>query len=448
MQADGGVRSGSARSDGPGSRVRTNSPNSAGRLPLKRHPWFVARGYRHFDRQVGASFAEKATEPSFVASHSFSPLIHYIKADKRYKPLQHKTVLKPRPIMFASHRDACILSFYAWQLNQLLERTYASSEIGECVIAYRALGKGNYHFASDVYRHVRENAPVAILAYDVKGFFDNLDHRLLKSRLKRLLDVEELPLDWFKVFRFMTRYHNVALEDLKTDPKIAQELRKKTRDPIASMADVKAAGIAIHSNPNGFGIPQGTPISAALSNLYMIDFDREMTAFCAGIGALYRRYSDDILVVCQLPSARDVEVKIETLLEAEVLQISKDKTEIVEFNPGQTMLRYMRSAQYLGFTFHHEGAVIRPSSLSRQWRKMRKGVRRTREAAMKAIALGKAEKAYTKKLRKRFTSVAARNFSSYARRSAKLFAGNEKILRQLRKFERQVEIELRRLKEL
>lgn len=350
--------------------------------------------------------------------------------------------------MFASHRDACILSFYAWQLNQLLERTYQSSDIGECVIAYRALGKGNYHFASDVYRHVRENAPVAILAYDVKGFFDNLDHRLLKSRLKRLLDVEELPLDWFKVFRFMTRYHNVALEDLKANPKIAEELRKKSRDPIAGIAEVKVAGIEIKSNPNGFGIPQGTPISAALSNLYMIDFDREMTAFCTGIGALYRRYSDDILVVCELPSARNVEVRIETLLEAEMLQISKDKTEIVEFDPGETKLRFMRPAQYLGFTFHDEAAVIRPSSLSRQWRKMRKAVRRTREAAMKAIALGKANKAYTKKLRRRFTSVATRNFSSYARRSAKLFAGNEKILRQLRKFERKVEIELRSLKEL
>lgn len=415
---------------------------------MKRYPWFVSRGYRHFDRQVGATFAEKASAPSFVASHPFSPLIHYFKEERRYKPLQHKTVPKKRPIMFASHRDACILSYYAWVLNQRLEQVYASTDIGSSVIAYRALGKGNYHFASDVYRHVRERAPVAVLAYDVKGFFDNLDHRLLKSRLKNLLGVEELPADWFKVFRFMTKYRYVTLDDLKADPAILKQLGTRSRDPIATMSEINAAGITIQANPNRFGIPQGTPISAALSNLYMIDFDRAMSEFCAGIGALYRRYSDDILVGCELAKAREVEIKIETLLGKEALEISKEKTEIVEFNPADKRLRMARSSQYLGFTFHPDGAAIRPSSLSRQWRKMRKGIRRTREAAMKAIALGKASKAYTKKLRKRFTSVAARNFSSYARRSAKLFADNQTILRQLRRFEREVENEIKKLREL
>lgn len=79
---------------------------------------------------------------------------------------------------------------------------------------------------------------------------------------------------------------------------------------------------------------------------------------------------------------------------------------------------------------------------------MRKGFRKTREVASKAIALGKANKVYTKKLRKRFTSIAARNFSAYARRSAEVFDSGDMILRQLRRFEREVERELARLKEL
>lgn len=91
--------------------------------------------------------------------------------------------------MFASHRDACILSYYAWRLNTDLEKAYASQGIGDNVIAYRALGRGNYHFASDVYRFASANAPVAILAYDVTKFFDTLDHSLLKARLRALLEV-------------------------------------------------------------------------------------------------------------------------------------------------------------------------------------------------------------------------------------------------------------------
>jgi RNA-directed DNA polymerase len=448
VQADGGVRSGNVRLFQSGSRVRANFPNSAGSSMLNDYPWFTSRGYRHFDRQIGYSFAAKAVQPDFVSRHSFSPLIHYLKSEKRYKPLDHKTKVKDRSIMFASHRDACILSYYAWLLNQRLEAVYAARDIGDNVIAYRSLGRGNYHFASDVYRYALANAPVAILAYDVTKFFDTLDHRLLKDRLKRLLEVESLPDDWFKVFRYMTKFRFVRLDDLRSHPDFATSLKKKTRDPIATVLEVKSASIQFHGNPNAFGIPQGTPISAALSNLYMLDFDTEMSAFCRSIGALYRRYSDDILVVCKLDHARDVEVRIEELLAADALEISRDKTEVSEFDPANTDLASRRAAQYLGFTFHQEGAAIRPSSLSRQWRKMRKGFRRTREVAEKAIAQGKATKAFTRKLRKRFTSVAPRNFASYARRSAKLFDNGDVILRQLKRFEREVEREFQRLKDL
>lgn len=180
--------------------------------------WFAPRGYRHLDRQVGISFASKVIQSGFVTKHSFSPLIHYVKSEKRYKPKDHKTRAKDRSIMFASHRDACILSYYSSLLNEHLESAYVSKDISENVIAYRSLGKGNYHFASDVYRYARANAPVAILAYDVTKFFDTLDHRLLKTRLRNLLGVESLADDWFKVFRFMTKFRFVRLDDLRAQP--------------------------------------------------------------------------------------------------------------------------------------------------------------------------------------------------------------------------------------
>lgn len=413
---------------------------------MKDFPWFSPRGYRHFDRQVGTTFAAKAMRAEFVAAHSFSPLIFYSKSEKRYKPALRKTKVKERPIMYASHRDACILSYYAHLLNTLLEREYAKGLVGDDVIAYRSLGRGNYHFAADVYAYAVKHAPVAILAYDVKGFFDNLNHDLLKTRLKRILQVERLSDGWFQIFRFMTKFRYVKLDDLKANDRFAEALKRKSRDPIATMAEVKQAGIPIWPNPNSYGIPQGTPISATMSNLYMIDFDHEMSAFCDSAGALYRRYSDDILVVCPLDTATEIQDRIENLLAAEGLSISREKTEVAEFNPAQPNPLFLRPAQYLGFSLHHGDAAIRPSSLSRQWRKMKRSFRRTTDIAVKAMAQGKAKKVYTRKLRKRFTAVAARNFSSYARRSAKVFQ-SDKILQQIRRFEKQVEIELRRLKE-
>ena len=102
-------------------------------------PWFKWRSYKHFDCPIGEGFARKVMKPKFVERHSFSPLIHYLKIVRRYKPKKHKTETKQRDIMYASHRDACVLSYYSHRLNGLLEKYYAEKGLSHCAIAYRAL---------------------------------------------------------------------------------------------------------------------------------------------------------------------------------------------------------------------------------------------------------------------------------------------------------------------
>lgn len=111
------------------------------------HEWFRPRGYKHFDVAVDERFADiSASNPHFTARHSWLPLIHYVKREKRYKPLLGKTIFKDRDIMYASHRDACILSRYAFILSGSLENFYENQKLGNNVIAYRKLGKANYTF--------------------------------------------------------------------------------------------------------------------------------------------------------------------------------------------------------------------------------------------------------------------------------------------------------------
>lgn len=57
------------------------------------------------------------------------------------------------------------------------------------------------------------------------------------------------------------------------------------------------------------GIPQGIGISTLLSNIYMLPFDREISAFVNQHGGLYRRYCDDIMII--IP--HDSELKDETI---------------------------------------------------------------------------------------------------------------------------------------
>ena len=405
------------------------------------HSWFRPRGYRHFDAQVGDAYADTVCDRNFVARHSWLPLIHYVRRAKRYRPMDGKTIYKDRPIMFASHRDACILSKYAFELGQLLEQHYAASGLDECVIAYRRLGRANYDFSANAYRFAQAHQPCVVLCFDVTGFFDNLDHALLKSRLKRVLGVPELPPDWYGVFRHVTKYSKIDREALESHPELSKRLKMDKPEPIATITELHRAGIQIGINPNKFGIPQGTPISSAFSNLYMLDVDATMAAACNKVGGLYQRYSDDILIIC--PEAHETEIikTLKDVIDAHRLEIKDEKTERALFALGTEDV-----FQYLGFNVSPDGARIRPTSLARQWRKAKRAIRTTKRIGEAEVAAGRANKIYTKRLRKRFAPVGARNFSKYARRAANTF-GSKQIVRQVARLERMVDQAIREMME-
>jgi hypothetical protein len=92
------------------------------------------------------------------------------------------------------------------------------------------------------------------------------------------------------------------------------------------------------------------------------------------------------------------------------------------------------------------GAVVRASSMSRQWRKLKRNIRRAKMNGEKAIQDGTATKIFTKKLRKRFSPIGARNFSSYVRRAADAF-DSKKLVSQVRRLERAADMAIRNLNE-
>ena len=339
--------------------------------------------------------------------------------------------------MFASHRDACILGKYTFDMGGLLDNHYVQSGLDKHIIAYRKLGRANYHFSADAYRFAKDHAPCVVLCFDITGFFDNLDHGILKNRLKRLLAVDELPDDWYAVFRHVTKFSKVERSALEANEDFAARMKEATREPIATIAELHKAGIAITTNPNRFGIPQGTPISSAMSNLYMMDVDAMMVEACAKIGGLYQRYSDDILVICPREQDAEITKALKATVSAHKLEIKDEKTERAVFEPGSEDV-----FQYLGFNAGQDGATIRPSSLARQWRKAKRSIRTTEKIGKQAIADGHATKIFTKRLRKRFQPVGARNFSKYARRAADEF-GSKKIVRQVLRLERMVDQAIR-----
>ncbi len=167
--------------------------------------WFTPRKYKHFDVPVSVEWATAIT-PAQVSAHPWSPLMHWLKETPRYREIgrdpNNKKIMgfkvKARAIMHASHRDACILSKYSHDLTNRLDAWYAANGLHETVIAYRSLKKSNYHFAATAQGYVRDHDTIEAMCFDVTGFFDNIDHKRLKRRLKWLLGVNELPDDWGK----------------------------------------------------------------------------------------------------------------------------------------------------------------------------------------------------------------------------------------------------------
>lgn len=401
-------------------------------------PWLKRRGYCHFDSPVSFNFAAKIDEHQ-VTNHAWSPLIKYIKKEKKYKKLDGKTVVKPRPIMYASHRDACILSKYNYELCEQLEKAYSSLGLSDCVIAYRSMGKSNYHFAKEAQDFVRSKERAAVICLDVHGFFDNLDHAKLKRDLKAVLGVEELSDDWYRVFRSVTSFRYVELEKLKEFDDLKTRLRDR-RHPLITILEAKQRGIQIVKNPNKFGIPQGTPISAGLSNLYMMELDAALQAYVIGIGGFYRRYSDDIIIACDPDDMHNAEQYAEGLISSSCLEVQAAKTERVILS-GQNALDF----QYLGFLLGNRHAVLRQKSLSKQWRAARRSFKNVRKVGERAIAAGKADRIYRRKICVKFTDAGRRNFLKYASRSAEELQ-SPAIKKQIKRLRRFVQDGLRDLK--
>lgn len=262
------------------------------------------RKYQHVDEPINLdeerSFQKVIRVIEDVRNHQFLPFIKKIENKIRFRRnTEGKTVRKnkPRPIMYASHIDAHIYSYYNFLLMQKYENYLEKINLSKNVIAYRKIriegsekGKSNVHFAKEVFDYIQSQNDCVVITQDITGFFDNINHKLLKEKICKINGTDKLDEKVYKIFRSITAYKYINYGDF-----INKKIKKKTKNN--KYAIYKILDGVVNENRTNIGIPQGSPISGLLANVYLVDFDNQINTSFPNI--YYRRYSDDLIFVCK-----------------------------------------------------------------------------------------------------------------------------------------------------
>jgi hypothetical protein len=237
-----------------------------------------------------------------------------------------------------------------------------------------------------------------------------------------LIGVQSLPPDHFAVFNSLTKFAYVPLERalpaLGISPNNPPRSPARLCSPRMFREKIRGAGL-VQKHGDRKGIPQGSPISALLSNIYLLEFDQRLLAEIQRHGGRYMRYCDDIL--CVVPDGQEANLfdLVEGLIEEYGLEINEKKTDTIRFAKVGAELKADRPLQYLGFTFDGTRKLIRSSAFAKFSDKMRRGVNLARQSAKKHNKRRSTSTSIWKRtLYERYSHLGSRNFISYGLRAA------------------------------
>ena len=372
-------------------RRGTNVIRSKHSRPIWRKPdWFSTKVRVHFDVALTHEAAERlVSDPAAVTRHSFLPLIAFTKRERRFRrpPGQKgpRPSTKVRELAYPSNKDGYIFAYYAEKLGMLYEAELEKRKLQKAVIGYRK-GASNYRLAYNAFREIAERGDCIALALDISGFFDNISHRVLKAVWTSLLNAASLPDDHYKVFRALTQAAKLDRGELLRGLGIKASTRDRDLPrPLCSVAkyrllraSARPGNRLVRPHDKAFGIPQGTPLSAMAANIAMLPFDTIVQAAVAARGGSYRRYSDDILIICSVEHAAELEGLVAEALatQTQTLRLNPDKREEARFErPGPHLVPIpprtaAKPLQYLGFTFDGQRILLRSGTVSRFYRRM------------------------------------------------------------------------------
>ena len=456
----------------------------------KAKSWLKNKGYLHITNRIDIRLEKSkilnlVRNPKLVCKHSFFPLIYKTIPQRRFKIIGYNKNGKPirghkkknnqgyfvstkknRRIHYATHVDAHILSYYSSQiLGKKYEHYLASNKyLTESIIAYRKISiegtnsnKNNIHFAKEVFDFIKKHPTSTAMAFDIENFFPTLNHSHLKRAWCQILGTKSLPPDHYNIFKNITNYSYIELDQFRNNIgsfdekrlakirkfgtsafyKSPQEFRKAVGD-----GELRIRKNQYHDEMNKLcGIPQGLAISAMLANIYLLEFDEAISKVVYEKKGLYRRYSDDIAIVCDTKYWENIESIVIKEIKKYKLKISQDKTEICRFNlksdnshlESTLIIRSKNGLiekksvpfRYLGFEFNGKNILIKSKNISKFYRRLKYAIKTKSKRIEKAYDKDPlaTRVVFKRKLRRSFTSSGAK--SRLLKRKIKILEKNK-----------------------
>lgn len=220
---------------------------------------------------------------------------------------------KVRTIALFSMRDKVVQQSLAHELGKIYEPLFSAG-----TYAYRP-GQSALEALKLIEDKIIGQKNLWILKMDIRSYFDCIPHEgLLHVLEKRIREQDVLEL-------------------------IRAVIRAKVLDP--RTGELKE---------NEIGIYQGSSCAPILSNIYLMDFDREMEKRCS----FYIRYCDDILVLESAEQkARELYEYSRMYMEQKGLELKENKTELHQ-------LGGVEGFSYLGYQFTENGRSVPAKAVS------------------------------------------------------------------------------------
>ncbi len=297
----------------------------------------MLEGFKLVKKNRGAAGVDKQSIQMFEANleQNLKALMKALK-DGTYDPIPLKRVNIPkgngkfRPLGIPAVKCRVAQAVIGSLINPIFEKIFHDSSHG-----FRA-GRSCHTAITELLEYFKQGYRVVIDA-DVKGFFDEIPHKLIMATIEREI----------------------------ADGNILNLIRKFLRAGVMVGGKLK---------PTRKGTPQGGVISPLLANIVLnhLDWELELHDY------KFVRYADDFVVLCKSKEEAEKALEVvERCIEADLeLELNEEKTHISAFKSG---------FEFLGFYISSSTVKMRPKAEEKFRNKIRDVTIRSHNFSKKAI---------------------------------------------------------------